>query len=72
LVTVMDDGVGMSEGMIREIGNESTMSDMSLNLGLRNVNSRLRYAFGEEYRLSIKSEEGKYTAMTLRLPGQCS
>ena len=69
LVTITDDGVGMSNDLLREIlegGN--AMPGMFSKLGLRNVDERLRYAFGSRYGLSILSEEGKYTAMTLRLP----
>jgi len=69
LVTVTDDGVGMSEDLINEILDGSPESDLLVNLGLRNVHWRLQYAFGVGYGLSIKSEAGKFTAMTLRLPG---
>jgi len=69
LVTVTDDGVGMSEDLISEILTGSPESEQLLNLGLRNVHWRLQYAFGAGYGLSIKSEAGKFTAMTLRLPG---
>jgi two-component system sensor histidine kinase YesM len=42
---------------------------MIRELGIHNVDERLRYAFGEGYGLSITSEEGKYTSVTIRLPG---
>jgi two-component system sensor histidine kinase YesM len=38
-------------------------------LGMNNVDERLRCAFGEKYGLSIASEEGKFTTITLTLPG---
>jgi two-component system sensor histidine kinase YesM len=97
LVSIEDDGVGMSEetiANIRRLGQggpaaegpgrapegEGDMfrgetSRFALGggyreLGLRNVEERLRYAFGngaESNALSIKSERGKYTAVTIAL-----
>ena len=55
-VSVTDDGVGMSPGIMRK-------------LGMNNVDERLRCAFGPRYGLSVESEEGKYTAITITLPG---
>jgi len=69
LITVTDDGVGISRELIHKFKEEAPDSDTILNLGLRNVDSRLRYAFGENYGLSISSEVGSFTAVTLRLPG---
>jgi len=69
LVTVTDDGVGMSKEAIMKFKEEAPDSDTILNLGLRNVDSRLRYAFGEDYGLSITSEDGKFTTVSLRVPG---
>jgi two-component system sensor histidine kinase YesM len=55
LVTITDNGIGMNAEVIA-------------GMGIRNVDERLRYAFGELYGLRIESEEGKYTAITIRLP----
>jgi two-component system sensor histidine kinase YesM len=69
LVTVTDDGVGMSKEVISKFKDKAPDSDTILNLGLRNVDSRLRYAFGDTYGLSISSKEGDFTSVTLRMPG---
>jgi two-component system sensor histidine kinase YesM len=55
LVTITDNGIGMK-------------GEKGAGMGIRNVDERLRYAFGEAYALRIESEEGKYTAITIRLP----
>jgi two-component system sensor histidine kinase YesM len=71
LVTIKDDGVGMSAGLITKIyAAAGDKSGMFRELGVHNVDERLRYAFGEDYGLSVASEEGKYTAVSIRLPGE--
>jgi two-component system sensor histidine kinase YesM len=72
-VSITDDGVGMSRETIGNIKTASwDKSGMFRKMGIANVDERLRYAFGEEYGLSVSSEEGKYTTMKLRLPGKIS
>jgi two-component system sensor histidine kinase YesM len=56
LLSLNDDGVGM--------GSEATSGT-----GLRNIDERLRCAFGDGYGISIKSKDGKGTTVTVRLPG---
>jgi two-component system sensor histidine kinase YesM len=69
LVSLTDDGVGMDAAVIERIRNEPRDAvGMFRELGVRNVDERLRHAFGEDYGLVIESETGKYTSMTLRLP----
>lgn len=36
---------------------------------MRNVNSRIQLEYGEAYGLSIESEPGKGTKVTVRIPG---
>jgi two-component system sensor histidine kinase YesM len=71
LVSITDDGIGITEDaqgvwMAALAGSERT--GMFQDLGIHNVDERIRYAFGEDYGLSIASEEGKYTTVTIRLP----
>jgi two-component system sensor histidine kinase YesM len=71
LVSITDDGVGMSADTIAKLYFSSAgKPGMFRELGVHNVDERLRYAFGGEYGLSIASEEGKYTTITIRLPHQ--
>jgi two-component system sensor histidine kinase YesM len=83
LVSIEDNGVGMSGETIAKIrlaqgkaagaggcGQEPGGGDVFRKLGLRNVEERLRYAFGKDTGsggLSIASEEGKYTVITITL-----
>ena len=69
LVTVTDDGVGMSDDIQRLIFEDTYNSqNIITELGLRNVHERLLYAFGKGYGLSIESKVGEFSKITLRLP----
>jgi two-component system sensor histidine kinase YesM len=69
LVILTDNGVGMRSEVIKGALNSSAdSSGMFRELGIHNVDDRLRHAFGEAYGLSIASEEGKYSSMTIMLP----
>jgi two-component system, sensor histidine kinase YesM len=72
LVTIEDNGVGMSQEQISAIfiADETESTGVFENVGLRSVNERLRLAFGEKYGLSIESEIGSYTRMIILLPSQ--
>lgn len=69
-ISITDNGVGMSPELIRKVlSNESKPSaDFFRQVGINNVNQRIRYAFGEDYGISIDSVEGEYTTMTITLP----
>ncbi|MNO41730.1 Sensor histidine kinase YpdA [compost metagenome] len=72
LVTVEDDGVGMSGEQIAGIlaVEQPGPAGMLKNMGLRSVNERLQLTFGEPSGLSIESRLGAYTRMQLRLPSR--
>jgi two-component system sensor histidine kinase LytS len=69
-IIVADDGVGMSaERLAQVVGSDKTVtSEKGAGIGLENVNRRLRKLFGDEYGLSIVSELGKGTEVTLVVP----
>jgi len=70
VLTVGDDGLGMSADRLSEV--ERRMSEDTLsadaNIGLRNVNARLRNLYGETFGLRIDSAEGQGTTVTIRIP----
>jgi two-component system sensor histidine kinase YesM len=74
LVSLTDNGAGMSAETIAGLGGGSAedggTAERPPSVGIRNVHQRIRYAFGEAYGLSIRSEEGMYTAALIRLPGR--
>ncbi|MCQ2538673.1 MAG: sensor histidine kinase [Lachnospiraceae bacterium] len=81
---VEDDGVGMSKELISAImsGQENTSrKDSFRKIGVSNVHNRIKYAYREyaesmesgefdpeKYGISIESEVGKYTRMTILVP----
>ncbi|WP_151737482.1 sensor histidine kinase [Paenibacillus tengchongensis] len=72
LITVRDNGIGMTPEQIAAILAEPEPGAKGLieNIGLRSVNERLHLAFGGHYGLSIESEPGAYTLMTILIPFQ--
>ncbi len=69
-IDVTDDGVGMSKEKANQILNDGSDSstDFFRELGVNNVHKRLQYQFGEEYGITIESEPGKYTTMSIHIP----
>ena len=71
VLTVSDDGAGMSKELAQRLLIEHTAglrtkgSDHSF--GLYNVNERIRYFAGDQYGVSIDSEMGKGTTITVRI-----
>ena len=71
LIRLTDDGVGMTPEQaakaLREPGPEEAAAKYR-HVGMWNVHKRLQYNFGEAYGLSIESEPGVGTTVTVRLP----
>lgn len=66
LLTVSDNGVGMTEEQCRKI-LEKQRTD-SGGIGVKNVNDRLHIYFGSPYGLTIHSEPDVGTTVTVRIP----
>ena len=73
-LSVTDNGLGMSPENIRQIlsGEVSPQAktDFFKQVGIRNVNQRIKYEFGEKYGITIESIPGEYTAMIIAIPYQ--
>jgi len=75
-ITVSDDGAGIPEERLRDI--QAWLSYQKLreseeretSIGLYNVNERLKLHFGEAYGITIRSEWGKGTEVTIRIPAE--
>jgi two-component system, LytTR family, sensor histidine kinase LytS len=68
LVTIMDNGKGMSKERASEVGKKTIESETGTGIALYNVNRRLTMMFGNEAALKIKSEAGKGTEICFTLP----
>lgn len=74
-LTVQDNGIGMSQELIGDIGanHEPNNMDGVLNakgrsIGLRNVLARCRLYYGSRFQAAIEAELGTGTKITLELP----
>lgn len=63
LVSVEDNGTGASPSRIRR-----ALDGTGDEVGLHNVDERLRTVFGEEYGLTVETAPGAGTKVTMRLP----
>ncbi|HZG55256.1 sensor histidine kinase [Paenibacillus sp.] len=73
VLTVADNGIGMTESKLRSIldgsGGERRSRRGGLNgIGLTNIDERLKLSYGEEYGLRIRSAPGEGTVVELALP----
>ncbi len=69
-IDVTDDGVGMTPEKAVSVlqSNDDSSTDFFKEIGISNVHRRIQYEFGEQYGITIKSAEGKYTTMSVHLP----
>lgn len=71
-ISVTDNGIGMTREMIEQVLHEDAAgknkTDFFRHVGISNVNQRIQYDFGPEYGISIVSEKGVYTTMTIVRP----
>jgi len=72
-VSITDNGVGMDSASTSELKNmPREVQGILQEVGMYNVDERLKCAFGERYGLSVQSEKGKFTTVILTLPGSVS
>lgn len=69
-ICVSDNGQGISEERLSELLEKLERNDTSSgkSIGLTNVNKRIKMYHGEQYGLSVKTAEGKGTAISITLP----
>ncbi len=70
IITITDDGVGMTQDMIQKAlsGTDEVRHDFFRQVGIPNVNQRIQRSFGSGYGISIQSVPGEYTSMIFTLP----
>jgi len=67
---VEDDGIGMNPGTLRAVRLKIERLDQtpSRNIGLFNINKRIKLFYGDRYGIEIDSEENVGTKVTVRIP----
>lgn len=71
-IDITDDGVGISEEKAAQIlrSNDDSSTDFFREIGVSNVHKRLQYQFGAAYGITIESNEGEYTTMSIHIPNR--
>lgn len=70
VIEVMDNGPGMSQDKMKQLlfsGKEGSASRFS-GIGVRNVHERISRMYGDPYGITLSSEAGLYTNVTIRFP----
>lgn len=71
LIAISDNGMGMSEPELEQLRQQlASPTPGSTGFGLWNVAQRIRMYYGPEYTVSVDSEFGEYTTVTLDIPCQ--
>lgn len=68
VLTVTDDGLGMSQQELDNLRQDLESPVCKAGFGLWNVNQRFRTFYGNTYGLTVDSELGSHTTVTVRLP----
>jgi two-component system sensor histidine kinase YesM len=66
---VSDNGLGMDPETLLRLCDENTARKSDSGFGLRNVRERIRLVYGDPYGITIESQLGIGTRITLRIPG---
>ena len=69
LISVEDNGVGMSDEKIQELfAEEFRPKSQNGSIGILNIHKRMQYLYGENYGVKIKSQPGTGTLVYLEIP----
>lgn len=70
LITIQDNGAGMTKEMIDQLMDDDTEESdkVGMGIGMKYVKRILKANYGSESKLQIKSEQGKGTIVSVRLP----
>lgn len=69
IIEISDNGLGMPENILKRIMQEDKKEGTSsTGLGIQNVNSRIKHFFNNDSGLSIQSEVGKGTKVSIKIP----
>ncbi|REE92918.1 two-component system sensor histidine kinase YesM [Paenibacillus taihuensis] len=66
--TVRDNGVGIKADDLERIRSTLEQTDISENFALRNINAQIKLTYGTEYGLTLESEAGIGTCVTMSIP----
>lgn len=64
---IQDNGPGISEELLSRI-NRGEVESKGTGIGLKNIDERIKMAFGKKYGIKIESQLGKGTRVTISIP----
>ena len=68
-ISIKDNGAGIPPEKINEIlANDTEVLSAKKSIGLKNINQRIKLAYGDNYGLKIESEIQQYTIVNIVLP----
>jgi len=68
-ISITDTGEGMAPEVLETIQSGKSVKDMTgKHVGLRNARIRLKYYYGDQYKLNITSQAGEGTQVALDIP----
>lgn len=77
IVLIRDNGIGMSPEKVNELNNSFRNKDLNQafideswnkNIGMKNVNARLRHYYGNESEVLVSSSENEWTEICIKIP----
>lgn len=77
IISIWDNGIGMSEEKVSELNNSFQNEDIGCtivdeswdkNIGMKNVNARLRHYYGKESGIWVSSSQNEWTDVRVRIP----
>ena len=69
VISIFDDGLGMSREALLNLRNSLNIyNEKGRHIGVGNVHQRVRLKYGDDYGVTIDSEEGSYTRVEILLP----
>ena len=67
---IIDNGSGMKQEEVGRTLSTGGKEDHFTGIGIKNVDDRIKLLYGEQYGVSISSEPGKGTAVTITIPAR--
>lgn len=70
-IIVEDDGMGMTDEQVARLNSymrDEKSADVNKPFGMKNVNDRIMHFFGSPYGITIESEFGAFTRITVKIP----
>ncbi len=67
-ICITDNGIGITDEELERIASNRGSENLSDQIGLYNINQRIRLLYGKEFGLLIESIPGEYTSVSYKLP----